>query len=416
MKNNILFALALAFILPVALFAQNKDKAVFKEYEPGYYQNSILKDIRNVEKQRETKKMDKRFLMDHSLMDLPNNVDLYEQEWHNKPLSQGNTGSCWCFSTTSFFESEIQRLHGKEIKLSEMYTVYWEYVEKAKGFVQSRGETIFEQGSEGNAVTRSFRKNGIVPLSVYDGLAEDRKHHTHAAMYREMKDYLKSVKRDNAWNETEVVATIKSIMNFHIGEPPTEFEWEGQKMSPQDFLKNVCQLNMNDYIEILSVMQQPYWKQVSYEVPDNWWNSQEYYNVPLDVFMEILKKSIRDGYTCSIGGDVSEAGFSRGSQVALVPDFDIPSEYINEEARQFRFSNETTTDDHGMHLVGWLEQDGKDFYLIKDSSSGSRNNDENTKEFGYYFFSEDYVKLKMMGYTIHKDAVPKKYQEKLFNN
>jgi len=107
----------------------------------------------------------------------------------------------------------------------------------------------------------------------------------------------------------------------------------------------------------------------------------------------------------SIGGDVSESGFSRETQCALVPTYDIPSEFIDENARQFRFSNKTTTDDHGMHLVGYLEKDGKDWYLIKDSSSGSRNNDQNAPEFGYYFFHEDYVKLKMMGFTIHKDAV-----------
>ena len=61
-----------------------------------------------------------------------------------------------------------------------------------------------------------------------------------------------------------------------------------------------------------------------------------------------------------------------------------------------------------MHLVGYLEnfnKDGKTWYLIKDSSSGSRNGDSKTPEFGYYFFHEDYIKLKMMGFTIHKDAV-----------
>ena len=107
----------------------------------------------------------------------------------------------------------------------------------------------------------------------------------------------------------------------------------------------------------------------------------------------------------SIGGDVSEAGFSRATNCAIVASFDIPAEYIDEDSRQFRFSNGSTTDDHGMHLVGYYEKDGEMWYLIKDSSSGSRNNDENAPEFGYYFFHEDYIKLKMMGFTIHKDAV-----------
>ncbi len=141
-------------------------------------------------------------------------------------------------------------------------------------------------------------------------------------------------------------------------------------------------------------------------MPDNWWHSKDYYNMPLDDFMAVLKNAIRNGYTMSIGGDVSEAGFLRTTNCAIVPSFDIPSAYINEEARQFRFSNGSTTDDHGMHLIGYyVDKDGKDWYLVKDSSSGSRNIDEKSAEFGYYFFTEDYVKLKMMGYTVHKDAL-----------
>jgi bleomycin hydrolase len=107
----------------------------------------------------------------------------------------------------------------------------------------------------------------------------------------------------------------------------------------------------------------------------------------------------------AIGGDVSEAGFDRATQVAMIPTFDIPDTYIDENARQFRFSNGTTTDDHGIHLVGYLEKEGHTWYLIKDSGSGSRNNDPNALEFGFYFFRDDYVKLKMMSFTVHRDAV-----------
>jgi bleomycin hydrolase len=146
-------------------------------------------------------------------------------------------------------------------------------------------------------------------------------------------------------------------------------------------------------------MQKPYWQQVEYEVPDNWWHNKDYYNIPLDDFMKILKSSIKNGYTLAIGGDVSEPGYYSWTKCAVVPTFDIPSEYIDEYSRQFRFSNETTTDDHGIHLVGYEELDGKTWFLIKDSGSGSRN----TGDKGYYFYQEDYVKLKIMDFMVHKE-------------
>jgi bleomycin hydrolase len=403
MKKIIVTLLVALLIFPA--FGQKKDKAVLVEYEPGFYQNFILKDVSEVEKKMQPEEKDVKFMMDQDGMELPNKVNLYKKQWANPVISQGNAGSCWAYSTISFYETEVKRIHNKEVKLSEPYTVYCEYIEKARRFVQERGNSLFDQGSEGNGVTRIFSLYGAMPLNEYTGLLNGREYHSHEDMYNEMISYLNSVNETNAWNEKIVLETIKNIMNHHIGTPPSEFNVDGETYNSKTYLKDYLKINPSDYVEILSYKQEPYWQQVEYKVPDNWWNSKDYYNIPLDDYMEIIKKAIRNGYTMSIGGDVSESGFSRKTQVALVPTYDIPSEYINEDARQFRFSNETTTDDHGMHLVGYLEKDGKDWYLIKDSSSGSRNNDVSLPEFGYYFFSQDYVKLKMMGFTIHKDAV-----------
>ena len=401
----------LAFVLIICmtfnvLNAQN-DKGVFKEYSPNSFMKMILQDNSKVEDAVKEKDVDRIFFMDQNGLDLPNKINLYTKNtiWHTPSISQGSAGTCWCFSTTSFYESEVKRLTGKEVKLSEIYTVYWEYVEKARRYVQERGNSNFSEGSEGNAVARLYKKYGVVPYSAYSGLLDEKKYHDHSEMVDEMTSYLNSVKQRNEWSEDLVISTIKSIMNHYIGVPPTSFTYDGKTFTPDSYLKDYLQLKMDDYVEILSYMQEPYWQQVEYKVPDNWWHSKEYYNVPLDVFMKAVKSSIEKGFGSSIGGDVSEAGFSRQTNVALIPSFDIPSEYITEEARQFRFSNQTTTDDHGMHLVGSTLFNGKTYYLIKDSSSGSRQGDLNTPEFGYYFFHEDYVKLKMMGFTIHKDAV-----------
>ena len=394
----------LIFMTPVN--GQNKDKAQFLVPKPGFYQNSILKDDTETNERLATPKEHKIFTADLSGYQFPAKVNLYtNSQWHNTPVSQGNTNTCWCFSTTSFLESEAYRINKTKVKLSEMYTVYWEYVEKARRFVEKRGDSDFNEGSEANAVTRMWKKYGIIPESDYPGLLDNRKFHNHEPMIMEMKNFLESVKSRSAWDEEAVIATIRSIMKHYMGEPPAEITVAGKKMNPLQYLHEVLRINPDDYVDILSYEQEPFYEHVEYKVPDNWWHSSDYCNVPLDVFMGALKNAIHNGYTVSIGGDVSEPGFDRKTQCAIVPDFDIPAAYINDDARQFRFSNQTTTDDHGMHLVGSTEKDGKEWFLIKDSSSGSRNNDPDAPEFGYYFFSEDYVKLKMMDFTVHKDAV-----------
>ena len=411
--KRIILSIAIILCVPnfVILLGQNKDKAVFRESKPGYFQNSILKDDREVREKSVEAETSKFFTVDLSNINLPNKFDLYKYQWHNAPVSQGNTSTCWCFSTTSFLESEAYRINKIQVRLSEMYTVYWEYVEKVRRFIQQRGNSAFAEGSEANAVTRMWRKYGAVPLESYIGLMEGRKFHNHEGMFNEMSSYLASVKASSSWDEEAAIATVKSIMNHYMGVPPTEIEVNGKKITPLQYLNEVLKINPDDYVDILSYTQEPFYKQVEYKVPDNWWHSSAYYNVQLNDYMSALKNAVRKGYTVSIGGDVSEPGLDRATQCAVIPDFDIPSAYINDDARQFRFSNQTTTDDHGMHLVGYFEKEGKDWYLIKDSGSGSKNNDPDLKEFGYYFFSEDYVKLKMMDFMVHRDAVKELFEK-----
>jgi bleomycin hydrolase len=343
----------------------------------------------------------KRFQLDFSAINAPESVDEFTKYWHNSPISQGFSGMCWCFSTTSFLESEIYRISKRQIKLSELYTVYWEYVEKARRFIRERGNSAFAEGSQGNAVTRIWKEYGIVPAESYTGLLNGKPFHDHGKMSSEMTTFLQGLKTSNNWNEEAALATIKSILNHYIGEPPKIINFDGKQMTPKEYLEKIVRLNLDNYIEIYSILEKPYFEWVEYEVPDNWWHSKDYYNIPLGEFMKALKHAIRTGYTYAIGGDVSEAGYEGHAGMGIVPSFDIPSSAIDENARQFRFSNGTTGDDHGIHVVGYTQKDNVDWLLIKDSGAGSRNNDHP----GYYFYHEDYVKLKMLTAMVHKDAI-----------
>lgn len=381
-------------------FSQNeiKNKGEFTESKSGFF-NEILKESDRFTS--ESQPSQKYFKVDFKGLDLPKGLDEFKYYWHTPTVSQGLTGTCWSFSTTSYFESEINRIHNKQIKLSEMYTVYWEYVEKAKFFVKSRGKSKFGEGSEGNAVSRIWKSYGTVPLESYSGLLPGQMYHDHRKMFDEMNKYLQNIKTLNAWNEEEAANTIKSILNNYMETPPSTFLYEGDEYTPKDFFNKVVNLKLDDYVDIVSLMQDPYYTKVLYDVEDNWWYSKDYINVPLDNYMSLIKNAVRNGYTVCIGGDVSEAGYNSWNKVAIVPTFDVPSEYIDENARQFRFDNKTTGDDHGIHLIGFTTKNGKDWFLIKDSGAGSKN----VEPKGYVFYHEDYVKLKMLSIMLHKDAV-----------
>ena len=395
---NIALITALFLAFNGSLFAQpKKDKGKMIEYKNEFW-DEIKEEAEKFNKKEDEPKL--KFKMDFSGHKLPKSKDDFKSQWHNDPISQGWSGMCWCFSTTSYLESEVYRLHGTKVKISELYTVYWEYVAKATRFVEERGNSLFAEGGQANAVLRIWELVGCVPAEAYTGLKEGQKFHDHHLMFEEMKTYLESVKAQNAWNMKEVITTIKAILDHHIGEPPRSFRYEGLQYTPREFFRKVVKLNMDDYVDFLSLMEKPYWEKVCHDVPDNWWKNSDYHNVPLDDFMDLIKKAAKEGYTFFIGGDVSSTGYDSHSEVAMVPTYDIPSEYIDENARQLRVSNGTTTDDHGIHVVGYKVIDDEYWFLIKDSGSGSRNG----KSKGYYFYHEDYIKLKMMNILVHRSV------------
>jgi len=72
-------------------------------------------------KTREFRGKERQYLStDLSGIEKPASLEEFTQYFHNPPIRQYMTGTCWCFCTTSFLESELKRLGKGEIKLSEM--------------------------------------------------------------------------------------------------------------------------------------------------------------------------------------------------------------------------------------------------------------------------------------------------------
>jgi bleomycin hydrolase len=398
-----LFASLTILVISIPLFSQEnlkKDKVVYKEAQNGFYQDSVLKGIDDFKSGSEKPEIKTYISADLSGKSFPTDPKNYTQYWHNPPLSQGRTGTCWCFASTSFLESEIYRLTGNKVKLSEIYFVYWEYVERAKFFVKTQGDMYFAEGSEANAVIKNMRLYGAVPASAYSGMLKGQKFHDHEAMEKELSSYLKLAKEQNAWNEEVIISTVKNILNFYLGEPPQKVMVKDAEYTPLEYVEKVLQLKPMDYFSFMSTKSQTYNQKGELMEPDNWWHCKNYYNIHLDDFLSTLKSAVTNGYTVSICGDVSEPGYDRFAKVGMIPTFDIPANYIDEDSREYRLNNQTTFDDHCIHLVGYQVVDGKYWLMIKDSGSGGFDAEPR----GYRFLSEDYVKLKIIAFMVHKTA------------
>lgn len=335
-------------------------------------------------------------------------------------ISQGRTGTCWSFSSTSFLESEIIRLTGKEIDLSEMYTVRNTYPKKAENYVMRQGKAQFSEGGLAHDVMNSVRDYGLVPQSAYSGIFKGETGHNHAEMAAVLTAMVETYvdnpgrKLSKKWDDA-----IEAVLDVYMGQNPNIFAYEGRQYTPMSFLE-MTKIVPEDYITITSFTQAPFYSEFILNIPDNW-SYGSMYNVPIDEMIATLDNALKNGFTVELDCDVSERTFSSKDGVAVIPmDADnnvkalqgvYPEMSISQEYRQDEFENFTTTDDHLMHITGILrDQNGTKYYKVKNSWGTDESRNANG---GYVYFSEAYMKLKAISITIHKDAVPQATAKKL---
>jgi bleomycin hydrolase len=323
---------------------------------------------------------------------------------HLPVISQGSTGTCWSFATTSFLESEIIRNGFAETDLSEMYFVYFGYIDKAKQFLMYEGNNSFSQGGQAHDVLNIVRNNGAVTLETFDGEKIDGKYQ-HGKLAAELKTNVDSLNKKRKDFDVEDLKSFESILKDNIGKVPAKVKTDEGKVTPTEFVQQL-KIKPDDYVELTSYTHHPFYKPFVLEVRDNWAHGL-YYNVPVDELMEIIYYSLNNGYTVCWDGDTSEKNFTHKKGKADLPEKEIGK--VDQELRQQTFLNRTTTDDHLMHLVG-LSKDsaGRNCFYTKNSW-GDASNDFG----GYLHMTEDYVRLKTIAIMVHKDAIPKNIREKL---
>jgi bleomycin hydrolase len=350
--------------------------------------------------------------------------------------NQSATGTCWCFATTSFMESELLRMGKGEYDLSEMFVVRKTYENRILDNYLRQGKGNLGEGSLSPSWLRVFSEDGLMPQEAYTGISYESPIHNH----RELQAYVDAVtavpiKMKRLSKESDEVTG--AILDIYLGEVPATFTYKGQNYTPKTFAASLG-LNMNDYIHITSFSHFPFYTQGLLEVPDNW-EMNRFYNVPLDEMIRIMDNALNNGYTVNWDGDVSERGFSHANGVAINPDLtkmdlsgmtdrarfeamqsgggQIPGMFekpgpetdVTQDVRQKGYETFVTSDDHLMHITGIVkDQNGTKYYITKNSWGTDRN-----PQGGYLNMSESYVRAKTIFIMVHKDAIPADIKSKL---
>ena len=353
---------------------------------------------------------------------------------------QNRSGTCWDYTTISFFEAEILKATGKTYDLDESFVANKTYMERAIQVVRFHGDCQFAQGGSAEDVLATMKAHGIIPQGIMpfpgslygDSLNNFNEFFSILEPYVDAVAKNKAKKISNAWKNG-----LQGILDAYLGKCPEKFTYEGKEYTPKSFIASLG-INLDDYVSITSYTHHPFYTGFAVEVQDNW-RFPLSYNVPMDEMMQIIDNAVEQGYTVAWGGDVSEDGFTRkglayaidskktqqslqGSDMArwlkmttekkrnIIDSLGctVPEIVPTQEMRQERFDNWELTDDHGMLIYGVAkDQNGKEYYMVKNSWG------ETGDYKGTWYMTKAFIAANTMDFLINKNAIPAEIRKKL---
>jgi len=173
--------------------------------------------------------------------------------------NQASSGTCWCFATTSFIESELLRMGKGEYDLSEMWIVRYNYLDRLEDNFTKQGKGNLGQGSVGHDWFEVFREHGIVPDEAYTGLNYGMPNHNHS----ELNAFVRAVAAVPVQRKREsdqYHEIVDAVLDTYLGKSPQTFTYKGVTYTPKSFTESLG-IKPDDYVEITSFTIFPFYTQ-----------------------------------------------------------------------------------------------------------------------------------------------------------
>ena len=362
--------------------------------------------------------------------------------------NQASSGRCWLFTGLNVMRAKaIAKYDLPEFEYSQIYTFFWDQLEKSNLFLQGVIDTgdkpmddqfvdwLFSRPlSDGGTfcgVADLVMKYGLVPK---EAMPETYSSNHTSQMARLISLKLKewglqlrdaaakgTKKADLEKSKTEMLGTVYRMLVLNLGVPPKEFDFvrrdaegnpvETEHHTPQTFLEKYGDKNLlTNYVMLMNDPTREYYKTYEIDYDRHTYDGQNwvYLNLPIDEIKEIAIASLRDNtmmyFSCDVGkfqdskrGLLDVNNYDYGSLLGVTFGMD----------KKQRIQTHASGSSHAMTLNAVdLDKDGKSTKWMVENSWGA---DRGHK--GYMIMTDEWFNEYMFRLVVETKYVPAKIQE-----
>jgi bleomycin hydrolase len=363
----------------------------------------------------------------------------------NKITAQMQSGRCWMFAALNTLRVEaIKSMNlDTDFELSQNYLTFWDKFEKANYFLESILKTLDEptgsrlidwllsgpvqDGGQWHMFINLVKKYGVVPKRAMpetesSSRTADLGYHL-TFMLRDYACRLRTA-HQNGKSAADLrkaklgyLDEVFRILAVHLGEPPTEFNWQWRdkdkqfhregKLTPTEFYGKFVNLNLDDFVCLIHDPRPQHSFDQTYTVNflGNVVGGEPvlYLNVPIDTLKHAAVDQIRDGSPVWFGNDVGKH-LDRDLGIMDLELFDYELVYGTKptmnKAERLQYGHSQMT--HAMVFTGVdLDENGNLLKWRVENSWGDKPGEK-----GFFAMTDAWFDEYMYEVVVHKQFVP----------
>ena len=360
---------------------------------------------------------------------------------------QQSSGRCWLFTGLNVMRAKaIARYDLPGLEFSQVYSFFWDQLEKSnlflQGVIETAGKPMNDQtvewlfkhplsdGGTFTGVADIVSKYGLVPKEAMpETYSSEHTSYMSSLIGLKLKEFGLELREMAAKGEKavtiegrkeEMLSTVYRMLVLTLGVPPTEFDYvrkdskgnvvATEHHTPMSFLEKYGDTNLlTNYVMVMNDPSREYYKcyEIAYDRHRYDGKNWTYVNLPVEEIKEMAIASLKDSTRMYFSSDVTQLDSKRGLLDVNNYDFGSLMGTTFGMDKKERIQTFASMSAHAMTLMAVdLDANGKPKKWMVENSWGAASGYQ-----GYLIMTDEWFNEYMFRLVLETKYVPKKVQD-----